>query len=49
VTRIHHGFEGDTWFPEFDESEWRPETRSDFEADNDNPYAYSLIKFVREI
>jgi dihydrofolate reductase len=49
VTRIHHSFEGDTWFPEFDESEWRPETRADFEADSRNPYAYSFIKFVREI
>lgn len=49
VTRIHHSFEGDTWFPDFDESEWRQETRADFEADNRNPYPYSIIKFVREI
>ena len=49
VTRIHHSFEGDTWFPEFDESEWQLETRADFEADSRNAYAYSFIKFVREI
>jgi dihydrofolate reductase len=48
VTRIHHDFEGDTWFPEFDESEWRLETRTDFEPDSRNVYAYSFIKFVRE-
>ena len=49
ITRIHHSFEGDTWFPEFDESEWRLETRTDFDADNRNPYDYSFIKFIREI
>jgi len=48
VTRIHHEFDGDTWFPEFDESRWQVESREDFEADSRNPYAYSFIKFVRE-
>ena len=48
VTRIHHEFTGDTWFPEFDESRWRVESREDFEADSRNPYAYSFVKFVRE-
>ena len=49
VTRIHHEFSGDTWFPEFDERRWRVESREDYEADSRNPYAYSLIKFVREM
>jgi dihydrofolate reductase len=49
VTLIHHGFGGDTWFPEFDENEWRLESRTDFEPDCRNVYAYSFIKFVREI
>jgi len=49
VTRIHHEFTGDTWFPAFDETRWRVESRQDFEADSRNPYAYSFIKFVREI
>ena len=49
ITRIHHDFEGDTWFPEFDESEWRLESRTDFEADESNPHAYSFLKFVRDI
>jgi len=49
ITRIHHSFEGDTWFPEFDLSEWKQEYREDFEADNSNRYAYSFIKYVREI
>jgi len=48
VTRIHHSFEGDTWFPEIDLGLWKQETREDHEADHSNPYAYSFMKFVRE-
>lgn len=48
ITRIDHEFSGDTWFPEFDESEWKVENRQDFEADHCNKYPYSFIKFVRE-
>jgi len=49
VTRIDHEFDGDTWFPEFDESRWRVEMQQDCEADERNPYAYSFVKYVREI
>lgn len=48
VTQIHHAFSGDTWFPEFDCSQWQEEIREDFEADHSNQQAYSFIKFVRE-
>ncbi len=48
ITRIHHVFEGDTWFPEFDLNDWKEKNREDFEADHSNPFAYSFIKFVRE-
>ncbi len=49
ITRIHHEFDGDTWFPDFDESKWKIENRENFEADHCNPHAYSFTKFVREI
>ncbi len=49
ITRIHHRFAGDTWFPDFDESEWKIENREYFDADHSNRHAYSFIKFVREI
>jgi dihydrofolate reductase len=48
ITRIHHGFEGDTWFPEFDLQVWKQASREDHQADSRNPHAYSFIKFVRE-
>lgn len=49
VTRIHHSFDGNTWFPEVDFSAWEVENREDFDADHSNPYPYSFINFVREI
>jgi len=48
ITRIHHSFEGDTWFPEIDLSLWKQETREEHGADHSNPYAYSFVKYVRE-
>ena len=49
LTQIHHAFEGDTWFPELEPNQWREEKRQNFDADENNPHAYSLINFVREI
>jgi len=48
ITRIHHRFNGDTWFPEFDCNDWKVEDQEDFDADQNNPFAYSFVKFVRE-
>jgi len=47
LTRIHADFEGDTVFPELDESEWREVERSDREPDGKNPYRYSFIRLDR--
>jgi dihydrofolate reductase len=49
ITRIHHSFSGDTWFPEFNESDWKLTERQDIAADDANQYAYSFVKYVREI
>jgi len=48
ITRIHHRFEGDTWFPEFEHGDWQIENQEDFDADQSNAPAYSFVKFVRE-
>ena len=49
LTRIDHAFDnGDAWFPELDTS-WELEDREDFDADQDNIYPYSFIKFKRDI
>jgi dihydrofolate reductase len=48
ITRIHHAFDGDTWFPEFDPEHWNVVKKHDFEADVNNPWDFSFVKYVRE-
>ena len=49
ITRIRHAFEGDTWFPEFDESGWKIADLQEQGADDRNAYAVSFVKYVRDI
>jgi dihydrofolate reductase len=49
LTRIHAEIEGDTTFPEFDQSEWRLVEREDHDADERNPYPYSFIVYEKII
>lgn len=42
LTRVHTSLEGDTWFPEFSESEWELLSNLDFPADEKHAYAYSF-------
>ena len=49
LTRIHHSFTGDTWFPEYNEDDWTQVDRQDLAADSKNPYSCSFVKYVREI
>jgi dihydrofolate reductase len=48
ITRVHHAFSGDTWFPEFDPRDWKVVDQQDFDADDINQYAYSFVKYVQE-
>ncbi len=47
LTRVHGTFDGDVFFPEIDEREWKEVFREDHEADGQNPYAYSFITYER--
>ncbi len=47
ITEIHETFEGDTFFPEFDEMTWKEISRTDHKADEKNPYAYSFVIWER--
>ena len=42
LTRIHHNFEGDTFFPNLAE-DWKVITREDCKADEKNKYDYSFL------
>jgi len=47
LTLVHAEFEGDAWFPELDELEWREVERTDCAADEKNPWPYSFIRLER--
>lgn len=48
MTLVHAEVEGDAWFPNFDFSEWDETSRTDFDADEENPYPYSFIIMERK-
>ncbi|HYF80944.1 MAG TPA: dihydrofolate reductase [Symbiobacteriaceae bacterium] len=47
VTRIHADFEGDTFFPEYDESEWELTSSTFREKDEKNPYDCTFEVYAR--
>lgn len=47
LTLLHACFSGDTWFPEYDQREWREVAREDHARDAESPCAYSFIDLER--
>ena len=47
ITRIHHSFEADTWFPEIRADEWQQESIVWNPPDEKHPYAYSFETYHR--
>lgn len=48
LTKIHHSFEGDTYFPEIDLDEWEITDKRDFETDEKNIYPFSILILDRK-
>ena len=48
LTRIHGRFSGDTFFPEFDLSEWKLVSNEKGIKDEKNPYDYEFCIYVRQ-
>jgi dihydrofolate reductase len=48
LTYIRQTFEGDTFFPEFNMSEWKEVSRQSFEPDAKNKYPYSFVVLERK-
>ncbi len=48
LTFIHHDFEGDSFFPEYDLNEWKEIKRIDNQPDENNKYSYSFVIFERK-
>jgi len=47
LTIVHKNFDGDSFFPEIDKTEWKEISREDFEPDEKNNLPYSFIKLER--
>ena len=47
LTEVHTEIEGDTFFPEFDRSDWKEVSREDFSADEKNEFDYSFVLLER--
>lgn len=48
LTEIKAEFEADTFFPSLNMEEWEEIKRSEFPADEKNPYPYIFLEFVRK-
>lgn len=49
MTRVHATLEGDTYFPEINESDWELKTNVDFIADEKHAYAYSFQTWEKRV
>jgi len=48
ITFIDHSYEGDTWFPEFEESDWTKEMIMDYKQDDKNPHNFKVYRFLKK-
>ena len=48
LTEVHAAVEGDTFFPDYETSEWNEIGREDFAAEGPNPYDYSFVVYERK-
>lgn len=48
LTRIHHQFKADTFFPELQPEEWEEFSKEHHEADEKNPFPYTFITFKKK-
>ncbi|MDA2937495.1 dihydrofolate reductase [Acidobacteria bacterium AH-259-A15] len=48
LTLIHEEFEGDTYFPEINESDWLLSSKDAREPDEENPYRYSFLVYDKK-
>ncbi|HBF89522.1 MAG TPA: hypothetical protein DDX39_12860 [Bacteroidales bacterium] len=47
LTKIHHEFEADTFFPEIDYKQWRLIEKEDVLQSVSNPFSYSFLTYER--
>lgn len=48
LTRLHHTFQADTFFPEISLEEWEQTNAEPHQPDDKNPYPYTFITYKRK-
>lgn len=49
ITEIHHSFEGDTFFPEFNKDEWIIESRSEAQIDEKSKIKFTYFIYKKQL
>lgn len=47
ITRVHHSFEADTFFPKIDETIWKETSKTFHGKDDDHEYAFTFLTYIR--
>ena len=47
LTRIHHKFQGDTFFPEIDEKKWKVVSKLFYEKDEKHKYDFTFLTYEK--
>jgi dihydrofolate reductase len=48
LTRIHHTFEGDAYFPEIDNTKWEVVSEQTHQPDEKNQYAFTFLEYRKK-
>lgn len=48
LTLVDEDFDGDTYFPQYDATQWQETSRRCFDADDNNPYRYCYLVLERK-
>ncbi len=48
ITYIDHEFEGDAFFPDFNESDWKKDTLMEYSKDEKNKYDFVVYRFTKK-
>ncbi|HWY38979.1 MAG TPA: dihydrofolate reductase [Bacteroidia bacterium] len=49
LTRVHHSFEGDAFFPSLNENDWQLKNSEDFKADEKNAYNFTIQTWIKKV
>ena len=49
LTYVHHDFEGDTYFPEFDKNEWETTSETRHETDEKHQWPFTFVRLDRNV